>query len=87
MRNMVTDYYNTRSEWVGTFALDAIMRWRLEEVDSGRKRVHVEYRYVPVPGNQKGRRDTGVDQRIFDFVWTNGSWRVTSMGGHMSARL
>ena len=64
MRNMVTDYYNTRSEWVGTFALDAIMRWRLEEVDSGRKRVHVEYRYVPVPGNQKGRRDTGVDQRM-----------------------
>jgi len=87
MRNMVADYYNTRSEWVGTFTLDAVIRWRLEEIDSGRKRGHVEYRYVPVPGNRMGRKDTGVDQRTFDFVWTNGSWRVTSMGGHMSGRL
>ena len=87
MQQIFAHYFNTRSEWVGTFTLDAVIRWRLEEIDSGRKRGHVEYRYVPVPGNRMGRKDTGVDQRTFDFVWTNGSWRVTSMGGHMSGRL
>lgn len=88
MRNLVTEYYNTHSEWTGTFTMGNVKRWRLEDVGgSYRKRAHVEYGYVPIPGNRQGRMVTGFDQRTFDFVWMNGSWRVARMGGYMSARL
>jgi hypothetical protein len=45
----------------------------------------VRYKYVPVPGNRKGRSDTGYDQRIF-VVDKSKNMSVISMKGNMSAQ-
>lgn len=86
IRDLVTEFYNTRSEWAGTFSLVAIRALRVEDLGGNQKRVHVDYKYAAVPGNRQGRRDVGHDQRTFDFQWRDGRWRVLRMGSHASGR-
>lgn len=85
IEDLVTEYYNTRSEWAGTFSLISVQQIRAEKAGQGRRNVHVAYKYAAIPGNRAGRRDKGYDQRVFTFEKRGPNWAVVRMGGHMSA--
>ncbi len=85
LNNLITQFYNNRGEWAGTFRIRNIERVKLEQHDKYRMIAHVRYFYVPVPGNHKGRTDTGYDQRTFALIMNDHHWEVASMGKYMSA--
>ena len=85
IEDLATEYYNTKSEWAGTFSLVSVQKMRVEDVGPGIKKVHLRYRYAAIPGNRAGRTDSGNDQRVFTFRSKGGPWYVTAMGDHMSA--
>lgn len=84
IQELVTEYYNTKSEWAGTFTLVAVQKLLVEELDADHVNAHVAYKYAAVPGNRAGRRDSGYDQRVFALVRRGDHWVVTGMGAHLS---
>lgn len=83
---LITDYYNTRGVWAGTFRLDSMERMEIGPSINNTMVVKVRYRYVPIPGNSKGRTDTGYDQRTFTVIFDGKRYSVRSMGDYMSAK-
>ena len=86
LSKMVIDYYNKKGEWAGIFTIDYIAKIRIEFINRNKKNIHVKYKYKPVPGNRKGRTDTGFDQRVFVIDFISGKYRVVKMGRHNSAQ-
>lgn len=82
----LTEFYNKRGEWAGTFRVDHVEKLRLQNINDVRLIAHVRYFYIPVAGNSQGRTDSGFDQRIFVFNKIGSDWQVAEMGGYMSAQ-
>jgi len=85
LNSLITNFYNNQGEWAGVFRIGKIERVKLEQHDRGRLIANVRYYYTPVPGNRKGRTDTGYDQRTFTLIMNRHHWTVINMGKYMSA--
>jgi tetratricopeptide (TPR) repeat protein len=85
LNSSIINFYKSRGEWAGIFEIDYIEKVRIENISPNFKKVHVRYRFKPIPGNRAGRTDTGYDQRVFIVKKIGGSFEVTQMLGHMSA--
>ena len=79
-------YYDHSGEWASVFRIDRVTKISL--VKSGSKRIiaYVKYHYAPIPGNARGRTDSGYDSRKFILKYRDGDWIVTNMGGYQSGR-
>lgn len=86
LKRKVTDYYDQKGEWRGVFTMDSIEKIRIENGDGINMVAHVRYRYKPIQGNRKGRKDTGFDNRTFTINKSDSGYEVTKMGGYMSAK-
>lgn len=84
-KELVTKYYESRGEWAGTFLIDNIEKIRIETYSPGKIFVHVKYHFKAIPGNPKGRTDSGIDQRVFNVEWKGDNYLVTYMKGYNSA--
>ncbi len=86
IKKWITDYYNNKGVWHGTFRIRRIDQLRVVPINQDKIQVHAKYHYYPIPGNRKRRTDSGSDQRIFYLKRTTRRWVVTEMGGFNSAR-
>jgi len=86
IEKLVVDYYSKNGEWAGVFVIDHIEKLKIKNVSSNEKEVHVRYKYRPIPGNKKGRKDSGYDQRIFILKKNVGKYSIVRMLGYQSAR-
>jgi hypothetical protein len=82
-RVMATQFYNTRSEWAGQYAI-TINRSRVIPMGPNAAQVHLGYSYTCIRARCRGTR-SGSDQRVFYFQRFGAQWQVVRMGGHMSA--
>jgi len=84
--HLVINYYNNQGEWAGVFRIGTIERIKIEQRNPVQMIAHVRYDYIPIPGNYKGRTDTGHDQRAFFLIRNDHRWQVVRMGKYMSAQ-
>jgi hypothetical protein len=86
VENIVVSFYGSRGEWAGIFRISNVLRIRLERASDDYLMAHVRYKYIYIPGNPKGRNDSGTDERTFTLLNNGRVWRVSQMSGNMSAR-
>jgi hypothetical protein len=84
-KELVKTFYSNRGEWAGVFTIEDIDKIRMEAYHPGQIGVHVKYQFKAIPGNPRGRTDSGIDQRIFDVKWNGNTYEVTGMRGYNSA--
>ncbi len=82
---LAKQYYEHHGIWAGIFFLSHAQKERVVKHNENDVVYHLQYGYTPVPGNERGRTDSGWDQRIFLLRCTTG-WYVEQMGAYMSAQ-
>ena len=83
---LAKQYYERHGIWAGIFFLSSAQKQRIVHQEGKDVVYHLQYAYTPVPGNNRGRNDSGWDQRTFLLQCKTG-WYVEQMGTHMSAQL
>jgi hypothetical protein len=78
-QNSAVQYYNTQGEWKGVFTMTPN-----RIIPAGAKQCDINYSYKPIPGNPRGRTDTGIDYRRFTY---DDAGRAINMGGNHSGTL
>lgn len=76
IHDMITEFYNTKSEWAGRFALHEVIASRSEKRTNEEFIVHAKYSYR----KPKDSKAAGDDRRTFSFQKLDGQWQVVNMG-------
>jgi len=73
---MITEFYDTKGEWAGRFALHEVIASRNEKRSNEEFIVHAKYSYR----SPQNTTPEGDDRRTFIFRKVNAQWQVTKMG-------
>ena len=83
---LIIRFYNSWGEWAGQYGISQVQSIQFTQSSPTNAEAHVRYSYGCLLDYCEGDLQTGFDQRVFYLELINGAWRVTRMGGHMSAR-
>lgn len=83
LHDMVSEYYDTASEWAGRYQIHEVFASRLEKRTNEEFLVHAKYSYRE-PTATVGQ---GEDRRAFTVRNLEGTWQVVGMGSAGSGRL
>jgi len=83
INKLITEYYNTSSEWAGRFVVHEVLASRNEKRSNEEFIVHAKYSYR----TPESSKPSGDDRRTFHFRKSNNQWQVVQMGGARSGRI
>lgn len=83
LQDLVSDFYDSRSEYAGQFAIHEILAIRTEKKTNAEFEVHAKYTYRKASGSKA----EGEDRRKFIARIVEEKWQVVGMGGARSGRI
>ena len=83
LHDLITDYYDTKGEFRGQFAIHEVLASRAEKKTNEQFQVHAKYSYR----RAKASEAVGEDRRVFTVRKLEGQWQVVAMGSARSGRI